>query len=135
MLGSLTYTRNIAIILFTFVRAASFVRRFHDESSGKSKEDDNPMNYGPLDFLVNIGAIVYVEMALKWNNISGVHSLATPGQFMPFFIALAQLLSVFYGFTSTALDLAADDVSFSDFGNEGTVFLLDQSFESMDFIY
>lgn len=107
-----------AIILFTFVRAAGFVRRFRGEVDGRSREEDNPMNYGPLDFLVNIGAIVYVEMALKWNNISGVHSLAAPGQFMPFFIALAQLLSVFYGFASTALDLAADDVSFSDLGDE-----------------
>lgn len=93
------------------------------------------MNYGPLDFLVNIGAIVYVEMALKWNHISGVHSLATPGQFMPFFISLAQLFSVFYGFGSTALDLAAEDVSFSDLGFEGTAFLLDQSCEFMSFLY
>ncbi|KAL7899500.1 hypothetical protein HDV63DRAFT_373402 [Trichoderma sp. SZMC 28014] len=108
-----------AIILFTFVRGVSFVKRFTDKNhEGRSKEDENPMNYGPLDFLVNIGAIVYVEMALKWNNISGVHSLAAPGQFMPFFIALAQLLSVFYGFGSSALELAADDVSLSDLGEE-----------------
>lgn len=127
---------NVAIILFTFVRGVSFVKRFTDKShDGRSKEDENPMNYGPLDFLVNIGAIVYVEMALKWNNISGVHSLAAPGQFMPFFIALAQLLSVFYGFGSTAANLAADDVSFSDLGEEGMAFLLFQLFEPMNPLY
>ncbi|KAM0255009.1 hypothetical protein ACHAQJ_006237 [Trichoderma viride] len=103
-----------AIILFTFVKTANFVRKFRGDADEKSKASDNPMNYGPLDFLVNIGAIVYVEMALKWNSISGVHSLAAPGQFMPFFIALAQLLSVFYGVASAGLSLAADDGSLSD---------------------
>ncbi|KAH6607687.1 hypothetical protein Trco_004000 [Trichoderma cornu-damae] len=98
-----------AVVLFTFVRAANVVRRFRGEQGGEPKESDNPMGYGPFDFLVNVGAIVYVELALKWNNISGVHSLVAPGQFMPFFIALAQLLSVFYGVAKAALSLAADD--------------------------
>ncbi|KAL7933594.1 hypothetical protein V8C35DRAFT_303356 [Trichoderma chlorosporum] len=106
-----------AIILFTFVRAANFVTRFRNGGAdGKSKEEDNPMGFGPVDFLVNIGAIVYVEMALKWNNISGVHSLAAPGQFMPFFIAIAQLLSVFYGVGKGLLASAANDED--DFGSE-----------------
>ncbi|KAL7789490.1 hypothetical protein V8C37DRAFT_211169 [Trichoderma ceciliae] len=110
----------VAVILFTFVRAAKFVRKFRGETDGESKESHNPMGYGPVDFLVNISAIVYVEMALKWNNISGVHSLAAPGQFMPFFIAVAQLLSVFYGVAKAGLSLAAEDASLSDseFGGE-----------------
>ncbi|PTB70848.1 hypothetical protein BBK36DRAFT_1108685 [Trichoderma citrinoviride] len=104
-----------AIILFTFVRAANFVRRFRGETGGGgSKEEDNPMGYGPLDFLVNVGAIVYVEMALKWNDISGVHSLAAPGQFMPFFISIAQLLSVFYGIGKAAMAMAGEEESLSD---------------------
>lgn len=103
-----------AIILFTFVRAANFVQRFRGEGGGRSKEEENPMGFGPIDFLVNIGAIVYVEMALKWNNISGVHSLVAPGQFMPFFIALAQLLSVFYGVGKGLMSLAADEDGDSD---------------------
>ncbi|KAL6881327.1 hypothetical protein J3F83DRAFT_49995 [Trichoderma novae-zelandiae] len=107
-----------ALILFTFVRAANFVRRFRGETGGRSKEEENPMGYGPLDFLVNVGAIVYVEMALKWNHISGVHSLAAPGQFMPFFIALAQLLSVFYGIGKACMAMAADEDSLSDAGSE-----------------
>ncbi|RFU76000.1 hypothetical protein TARUN_6244 [Trichoderma arundinaceum] len=104
----------VAIVLFTFVRAANFVRKFRGEVDGESREGDNPMGVGPLDFLVNVGAIVYVEMALKWNSISDVHSLVAPGQFMPFFIAIAQLLSVFYGIAKAGLSLAADDVSLSD---------------------
>lgn len=100
------------------MRAANFVRRFRGEVDGEDREKDNPMGFGALDFLVNVGAIVYVEMALKWNNISQVHSLVAPGQFMPFFIALAQLLSVFYGFAKAGLSLAADDVSLSSYGGK-----------------
>ncbi|EHK21326.1 uncharacterized protein TRIVIDRAFT_152715 [Trichoderma virens Gv29-8] len=109
-----------ALILFTFVRAANFVKRFNKKEGTKSKEEDNPMGFGPVDFLVNIGAIVYVEMALKWNNISGVHSLATPGQFMPFFISIAQLLSVFYGVGKGLLSMAADEDDDSDSGSGKT---------------
>jgi len=77
------------------------------------------MHVGPLDFLVNVSAIVYVEMTLKWNDISDVHSLSTPGQFMPFFISLAQLLSVFYGLAKGAVILLADDSSLSGLEEEG----------------
>jgi hypothetical protein len=72
------------------------------------------MGLGSLDFLVNVGAIVYVEMALKWNDISDVHSLAAPGQFMPFFISIAQLLSVFYGIGKGVLEMAEAEDSDSD---------------------
>lgn len=51
---------------------------------------------GPIEITVNIGIIVFVEVSLKWNNITGVHSLRDPGQFMPFFISLAQLISTIY---------------------------------------
>lgn len=52
--------------------------------------------------------VVYVEMALKWNNISGVHSLSTPGQFMPFFIALVQLLATLYQVSKLAFQVTVD---------------------------
>ncbi|GJN72470.1 hypothetical protein PLICBS_006543 [Purpureocillium lilacinum] len=45
---------------------------------------------------VNWFAIVYVEVSLKWNNIQDVHSLDSPGQFMPFVIALGQLVTVLF---------------------------------------
>lgn len=113
MLLGCSNTRT-AITLFSFVRVAKFFRRANE----LPEDSDNPMGYGgPLDFLLNVGAIVYVEMALKWNNISGVHSLVTPGQFMPFFISLAQLLSVFYGVAKVGFSLAADDASLSDSGD------------------
>jgi hypothetical protein len=126
-LKALSSNTRIAILLFSFVRAANFVRRFRTKADDKPNEEENPMNYGALDFLVNIGAIVYVEMALKWNSISGVHSLAAPGQFMPFFIALAQLLSVFYGVASRGLPLVTDNASLSDSefdGNASRLFFL-----------
>lgn len=47
--------------------------------------------------------MVYVEMALKWNGISGVHTLKSPGQFMPFFIALAQFVTTIYRIGKYAL--------------------------------
>jgi hypothetical protein len=54
------------------------------------------MGTGKFEISFGIGIIVFVEVALKWNHISGVHSLSAPGQFMPFFIALAQLITTFY---------------------------------------
>jgi hypothetical protein len=54
------------------------------------------MGTGKFELSFGIGIIIYVEVALKWNHISGVHSLSAPGQFMPFFIALAQLITTFY---------------------------------------
>ncbi|KAF7552588.1 hypothetical protein G7Z17_g4204 [Cylindrodendrum hubeiense] len=51
---------------------------------------------GPIELTVNIGIIIFVEVSLKWNGITEVHSLSDPGQFMPFFISLAQLLSTIY---------------------------------------
>jgi hypothetical protein len=54
------------------------------------------MGTGLFEIAFELGIIVYVEMALKWNNILGVHTLRTPGQFMPFFIALAQFITTSY---------------------------------------
>ncbi|KPM38818.1 hypothetical protein AK830_g7750 [Neonectria ditissima] len=53
---------------------------------------------GKVEMTVNIGIIVFVEVSLRWNHITDVHSLSSPGQFMPFFIALAQLVSTLYRF-------------------------------------
>lgn len=49
-----------------------------------------------IDIALNVGIIVFMELAIRWNSISGVNSLNSAGQFMPFFIALAQFLSVGY---------------------------------------
>lgn len=65
--------------------------------------------FSGAEFLVNIGVIVFVEMTLKWNHISGVHSLDSPGQFMPFFIGLAQLLAVVYKGISNGLKRMANE--------------------------
>lgn len=54
------------------------------------------MGTGAFEILFEFGIVVFVEMSLKWNNISGVHSLGIPGQIIPFFLALVQLLSIFY---------------------------------------
>jgi len=53
--------------------------------------------------------VVYVEMSLKWNNIIGVHSLSQPGQFMPFFIALAELVTTLYRVGNYALIHAIEE--------------------------
>ncbi|EGR51756.1 uncharacterized protein TRIREDRAFT_103822 [Trichoderma reesei QM6a] len=104
-----------ATIFFNVVRVANFLSWSRGESGGRgSRGDGDYMGLGSLDFLVNVGAIVYVEMALKWNDISDVHSLAAPGQFMPFFISIAQLLSVFYGIGKGVLEMAEAEDSDSD---------------------
>lgn len=61
--------------------------------------NDDDWKFDPeraFEITVNIGVIVFVEMTLKWNNITKVHSLRDPGQFMPLMIALAQLLAIIY---------------------------------------
>lgn len=86
------------------MKAVKFAKKFRgDDVTEKKTDKDYPMGFGTADFLVNVGAIVYVEMALKWNHISDVHSLVDPGQFMPFFISLAQLFSVFYGISKALI--------------------------------
>ncbi|KAK7408597.1 hypothetical protein QQX98_009245 [Neonectria punicea] len=64
---------------------------------------------GKIEMTVNIGIIVFVEVSLKWNKITDVHSLSSPGQFMPFFIALAQLVSTVYRFFGLVDELEEDD--------------------------
>ncbi|KAN0089946.1 hypothetical protein V8E51_018525 [Hyaloscypha variabilis] len=61
------------------------------------EEGEHPdMGTGKFEIAFELGIVVYVEMSLKWNNIIGVHSLSQPGQFMPFFIALAELVTTLY---------------------------------------
>ena len=54
------------------------------------------MGTGKFEIAFELGIVVYVEMALRWNHITGVHTLSAPGQFMPLFIALAQLVTTVY---------------------------------------
>ncbi|OAA61348.1 hypothetical protein ISF_05427 [Cordyceps fumosorosea ARSEF 2679] len=73
-------------------------------------DDDNDWNIDigrAFEITVNIGVIAFVEMTLKWNNITGVHSLRDPGQFMPLMIALAQLLAIIYQGASRFAHLVA----------------------------
>jgi len=73
------------------------------------------MHTGRFEIFFDIGIIVYVEMALRWNRISGVHSLSSPSQFMPFFIALAQLLNTLYRLGKAGLKIASTDNDDSEF--------------------
>jgi hypothetical protein len=59
------------------------------------------MGTGKFEIALELGIVVYVEMALKWSDTSGVHSLSTAGQFVLFFIALAQLFTTLYRLGNT----------------------------------
>ncbi|ATY64504.1 hypothetical protein A9K55_004413 [Cordyceps militaris] len=81
--------------------------------------DDDDLNLNlerAFEITANIGVIVFVEMTLKWNNITNVHSLRDPGQFMPLMIALAQLLAIIYQGVSRFAHLTArnDDADSGD---------------------
>lgn len=76
-----------------------------DQRSDVSDDNLNLNLQNGFEISVNIGVIAFVEMTLKWNNITGVQSLRDPGQFMPFLIALAQLLAVIYQAVSKILHL------------------------------
>ncbi len=69
------------------------------------------MGTGKFEIAFELGIVVYVEMALKWNNITGVHTLNAPGQFMPFFIALAQLVTTLYRVAKYAIIQSIEDDS------------------------
>jgi hypothetical protein len=71
------------------------------------------MPRGKFEFVLDIGIIVYVEMALRWNRITGVHSLNSPGQFMPLFIALAQLIATAYRGIKVVAQSAIGESDFS----------------------
>lgn len=94
-----------------------FTKRFHNFWRGrKTKDDDTRDEVSPqkttLDIFVNISAIVYVEVSLRWNDIQGVHSLNSPGQFMPFVVALGQLFGVFFMSAKAMMLSAADEHAF-----------------------
>jgi hypothetical protein len=77
------------------------------------------MGTGKFEIALELGIVVYVEMALKWNHISGVHTLSAPGQFMPFFIALAHFITTFYRLGKYALIKSVED----DYGREGSLLI------------
>lgn len=62
-----------------------------------------------VDIAVNVGVVVFVELAIRWNSIQGVNSLDSAGQFIPFFIALAQFLSVGYKAVANYMRKFADE--------------------------
>ena len=72
------------------------------------------MPRGNFEFALDIGIIVYVEMALRWNRITGVHSLDSPGQFMTLFIALAQLIGTAYRALRIAFELTVESDDYED---------------------
>jgi hypothetical protein len=67
---------------------------------GDELEDDEDNRVAPRISLFEIPFVVcfavFIELSIKENHITGVHSLRSPGQFMPFFIAVAQLLTTVY---------------------------------------
>lgn len=105
------YSTAILVYAFAWIRR---LRGRKDEPSSEDNADERSdvsddnlnVNYkNAFEISVNIGVIAFVEMTLKWNNITGVHSLRDPGQFMPFLIALAQLLAIIYQGVSKVLHL------------------------------
>ncbi|KAK7432350.1 hypothetical protein QQZ08_000912 [Neonectria magnoliae] len=99
--ASLTYFLSFIAFLSLLVRGAV------DDEAMLQFESST----GKIEMTVNIGIIVFVEVSLKWNKITDVHSLSSPGQFMPFFIALAQLVSTVYRFFGLVNELEEDDDS------------------------
>ena len=100
---------NLGYAIYRFI-----ARR--EENGPSEKDDKEEEEWSPrratLDIFVNVSAIVYVEVSLKWNDIQGVHSLNSPGQFMPFVIALGQLFSVFFTASKAIMQTAADEHAF-----------------------
>src|SRR5277367_1431229 len=96
-------------------RALSQMRERRSESHRGGDDMEHSMPTGEFEIAFDVGIVVYVEMAIKWNGISGVNSLSSPGQFMPFFIALAQLFATLYRLAKhAAIKLSTDDYGEED---------------------
>jgi hypothetical protein len=90
-------------------------------SEQNRSEGEHPdMGTGKFEIAFELGIVVYVEMAMRWNHITGVHTLSAPGQFMPLFIALAQLVTTFYRVVKYAIIKSIED----DSGGQDGKFLL-----------
>ncbi|ORY02293.1 hypothetical protein BCR34DRAFT_84708 [Clohesyomyces aquaticus] len=63
----------------------------------REKQEGSP-NYSVMGTLLALWSITTTgtEMTLKWKNISGVYSLRSPGQLVPFFLGVGQLLDTIY---------------------------------------
>jgi hypothetical protein len=89
--------------------------RREDNRRGREEGEHPDMGTGSFEIAFELGIVVYVEMALKWNNITGVHTLSAPGQFMPLFIALAQLITTFYRIGKYAVIQAMEEDNGGEF--------------------
>ena len=73
-----------------------------------------------FNIIVIIGMVAYVEMTLNWNSITSVHSLRETGQFMPLFIALAQLIATLYQVCKVGGYCLADEEALISNGKVGS---------------
>ncbi|KAM3566855.1 hypothetical protein ARSEF4850_000160 [Beauveria asiatica] len=80
-----------------------------DQNSDRNDNDWKVDLQSAFEISINIGVIAFVEMTLKWNNITNVHSLRDPGQFMPLMISLAQLVAIIYQGVSRVAHIAATE--------------------------
>ncbi|KAM3438568.1 hypothetical protein NHJ13734_004128 [Beauveria thailandica] len=80
-----------------------------DQNSDRNDNDWKVDLQSAFEISINIGVIAFVEMTLKWNNITNVHSLRDPGQFMPLMISLAQLVAIIYQGVSRVAHMAATE--------------------------
>ncbi|KAH8718180.1 hypothetical protein HC256_002832 [Beauveria bassiana] len=85
-----------------------------EQNNGDQNSDMNDRDWkvdiqSAFEISINIGVIAFVEMTLKWNNITNVHSLRDPGQFMPLMISLAQLVAIIYQGISRVAHMAATE--------------------------
>ncbi|KAM3471208.1 hypothetical protein MY5147_005954 [Beauveria neobassiana] len=85
-----------------------------EQNNGDQNSDMNDRDWkvdiqSAFEISINIGVIAFVEMTLKWNNITNVHSLRDPGQFMPLMISLAQLVAIIYQGVSRVAHMAATE--------------------------
>jgi len=118
-----TIVGGVGVLTYLFLLPVLLISQFPDWTSGwrrsgqstREEGERREMSTGKFEIAFELGIVVYVEMALKWNHISNVHSLSTPGQFMPFFIALAQLVTTLYRLGKYAIMKGVED----DYVREG----------------
>jgi hypothetical protein len=57
-----------------------------------------------------VWAVVAIELTLVWNHVSGVYSLTSTGQLIPFVIGLVGLLRLIHGLTVERSDIHVTNI-------------------------
>lgn len=126
LLSLLTIASVAVFIAFLFVRSGNDLRKEQirldeerlreDKKRGKRRKN---VKFLVIAFLMWIFLVLSIELMIKWNGITGVNSLTTVGQLIPFLIGFSGFISVYQGWDrSPAVDFLENSIAANKRGIE-----------------